>query len=175
MLDKNFLEEVVRKKENSVKKKNELYRNKYRDLKKPVKVKPQIKKFKLNQADSSSLQSIRGIGRVLSSRIVRYRNMLGGFINYDQLTEVYGLEQDVITRLQQNSFIDPGFIPEKLKVNELSDYHLSRHPYIERAAARIIVNYRGQHGPFKTSLDLNQIDIIDSVAINRLLPYLSFE
>jgi len=119
-------------------------------------------------------QSIRGIGRVLSSRIVRYRNMLGGFINYEQISEVYGLENEVITRLKQNSFIAPGFVPEKLKINELSDYHLSRHPYIDRAAARIIVNYRGQHGPFNTSLDLTQIDIIDSVSINRLLPYLSF-
>ena len=39
-------------------------------------------------ADSAELRRVPGIGPVLSSRIVRYRQILGGFYRVDQLQEV---------------------------------------------------------------------------------------
>lgn len=60
MLEKNYLGKEVAQKENSVKKKNEPYKNKNRKFRKPVKVKPQIQKFNLNYADSISLSKHQG-------------------------------------------------------------------------------------------------------------------
>lgn len=46
----------------------------------------------LNEADSSKLETIRGIGPAFASRIIKYRNRLGGFHSKEQLREVYGLD-----------------------------------------------------------------------------------
>ena len=48
----------------------------------------------INIATVDQLISLRGIGPVLSERIVKYRNRLGGFYHVDQLKEVYGISEE---------------------------------------------------------------------------------
>ncbi len=48
----------------------------------------------LNTADSVTLLSLYGIGPSFAKRIMKYRNLLGGFYNKTQLLEVYGFDQD---------------------------------------------------------------------------------
>ena len=50
--------------------------------------------IELNSADSARLTELKCIGASLARRIVNYRNRLGGFINKDQLKEVYGMDDD---------------------------------------------------------------------------------
>ena len=50
----------------------------------------------INKADTSDLKKINGIGTVLASRIVKYRNKLGGFTNSEHLKEVYGLDISLV-------------------------------------------------------------------------------
>ncbi len=38
--------------------------------------------IELNSSDSASLETLPGIGPVLSARIIKYRNLLGGFAKY---------------------------------------------------------------------------------------------
>ena len=45
----------------------------------------------INTADSAELMRLNGIGASFSRRIVKYRNLLGGFISKEQLLEVYGM------------------------------------------------------------------------------------
>ncbi|MEM9858315.1 MAG: helix-hairpin-helix domain-containing protein, partial [Bacteroidota bacterium] len=56
--------------------------------------KPYIKKviarFDINEADTTQLKQLKGIGSVFSRRILKYRKLLGGFVTSDQLSEVYG-------------------------------------------------------------------------------------
>src|SRR5258706_14664541 len=66
--------------------------------------KPAVAKFDLNQADTSRLVKIYGIGPKLSLRIVSYRDKLGGFIFQSQLQEVYGLDSTVVRELISKSF-----------------------------------------------------------------------
>ena len=47
----------------------------------------------LNSADSIMLEQLPGIGNKLSKRIVKYRDILGGFYSLEQLHEVYGLNE----------------------------------------------------------------------------------
>ena len=82
-------------------------------------------KFDLNNADTSQLKKIYGIGDKLSMRILKYRDVLGGFVGMDQLKEVYGLDSLVINRLIENSTIQNEFQPKKININTASEKQLS--------------------------------------------------
>lgn len=48
----------------------------------------------LNSTDSIELIKIKGIGPVFASRIMKYRDLLGGYVSISQLQEVYGIDSD---------------------------------------------------------------------------------
>ncbi len=131
--------------------------------------------FDINRADTAMLQVIRGIGSVLSRRIVKYRSRLGGFVRPEQLYEVYNLDSAVVQKLLEMSFIAADFEPQKLAVNRATVSELADHPYISRQQARLIVAYRQQHGPFASVADLSQVYGMDSLTLHNILPYLSWE
>ena len=53
----------------------------------------------LNTVTETQLQKIRGIGKVLAKRIVKYRTSLGGFRHNHQLYKVYYLDTIVANRV----------------------------------------------------------------------------
>lgn len=57
----------------------------------------------LNTTDSLQLISLKGIGPTFASRIIKYRNKLGGFIYKEQLKEVYGLDSIALKEIIINS------------------------------------------------------------------------
>ena len=130
-------------------------------------------KFDLNQADSSQLVSVYGIGGKLSVRIIKYRDRLGGFISSDQLSEVYGLDTVVIRELKMKAFIADNFKPKAIEINTATEKELAAHPYIKYPLAKAIAAYRFQHGSFKLINDLTQIAIIDKPTFEKIKPYLS--
>jgi hypothetical protein len=77
----------------------------------------EIPVINLNMCDSSDLERLPGIGRVLSSRIIRYGNLLGGYADIRQLHEVYGLQPAVIERISGMVKADTSVL-RKLNVNE---------------------------------------------------------
>lgn len=129
--------------------------------------------FELNSVDSVELKSLRGIGKVLSQRIVKYRELLGGFYSKGQLKEIYGLKPEVLTMLDTSVYINAGTI-KTINVNKTNDYELSRHPYIKKSIARSITSYRYQHGDFNSYEELYAIKLLDSATINKIKPYLEF-
>lgn len=136
---------------------------------------PKEVNFDINTADSSQLIHVRGIGPVLASRIIRYRNRIGGFITKDQFYEVYGLDSSVVQGLYRATSIRDSFMPRKISLNELSEKELSEHPYISRAAARSIANYRFQHGYFRTVEDIRKIHGITDSLFLKIEPYLTID
>jgi DNA uptake protein ComE-like DNA-binding protein len=60
---------------------------------------PASQKSNLNTASASDLLPINGIGPVLSKRIIKYRDAMGGYTHKDQLYKVYGLDSIVVLRL----------------------------------------------------------------------------
>ena len=128
--------------------------------------------FDLNQADTIQLKSIHGIGEVLSVRIVKFRESLGGFVSLSQIAEVYGIEDYAVENARDMSFIDEEFVPRQIDLNASDVRQLAAHPYISSNEARVIVAYRDQHGPFKEIRDLQEIHLIDSVWLERVAPYL---
>ncbi|HEX2921598.1 MAG TPA: helix-hairpin-helix domain-containing protein, partial [Bacteroidales bacterium] len=56
--------------------------------------------IELNSCDSAILEGLPGIGPVLSARIIRFRNLLGGFSSVNQLKEVYGLSPETFESIK---------------------------------------------------------------------------
>ncbi|MAY85057.1 MAG: hypothetical protein CMP59_13085 [Flavobacteriales bacterium] len=128
----------------------------------------------LNLADSAELIQLKGIGPVYASRIVKFRNALGGFYNIDQLTEVWGIDDTLINTLRpQLSLGEPSIV--KLRINHLEAAELKSHPYLNWSQANAIVNYRKQHGRFMRNEDLMKIYSIDDTLVEKISPYLKFD
>jgi DNA uptake protein ComE-like DNA-binding protein len=134
-----------------------------------------IKTMDLNTVDSTWLMQIYGIGPILSKRIIKYRDLLGGFYSMDQLKEVYHLPEETIAILEQYVFLDLDHTPlEKISVNSNGLLEIASHPYISFALARAIVSYREQHGHYNVPEDLKKIHLMDDSTYLRVRPYIDF-
>ena len=139
-----------------------------------LKVPSRIIEFDLNKADTADFKSIKGIGPVLANRILNYRKSLGGFVSRTQLNEVYGLDSLVLSELQAFQ-VASDFVPIQLKVNELNEQELEKHPYLSLKQAKAILTYKVQHGKFSTIDDLKNVRLLDARLIQKIEPYISFE
>lgn len=126
--------------------------------------------LELNSADTLALCKLKGIGAGRARMIVRYRESLGGFVKLSQLLEVYTIDTSLYTELLPHLTLNPRLI-RPIQINSDSIYH----PYLNQKIAKVVVNYRKQHGPFQSIDDLKQVKAIDSPTLERLAPYLWFE
>jgi competence protein ComEA len=133
-------------------------------------VKPAKQLVELNQADSLELVSVKGIGPFYAKQILKYRKELGGFVNYKQFAEIWGLENLEIQKLKQQTSIDTLHI-RKVNVNTIELEQLKLHPYLNYKQAKMIVNYRKQHGDFKQLKDIRKIKPISPELFRKIVPY----
>jgi competence ComEA-like helix-hairpin-helix protein len=114
--------------------------------------KPWIEKKKnkidINLADSTSWEDLPGIGPVMASRIVRYRNRLGGFANRNQLHEVYGMTDSLYEKI--SPMLVDGIPLSKHNWNTVTESELKSHPYVGPKFARLILRFREQHPELKS-------------------------
>ncbi len=129
----------------------------------------------INTADTTELKRLRGIGTILAARIIKYRDLLGGFHDLTQLNEVYGLDSALVKEVVNHSYISNGFTPRQLNINKAAEREFSQHPYIRSKLARTITAYRFQHGSFTEIDDLLKIELIDEEKFKKLRPYLKVE
>lgn len=137
-------------------------------------VKTRINRLSFSEADSVTLQIVPGIGAATASRIIKYRERLGGFHTKDQLKEVFGLKPEVIDGIWEYFDFDPG-ITKKLKINTLELEQLSKHPYISFQEAKVLIAFRKQHGPYSNPQDILKIKIFKEEWVMKLAPYLQFD
>lgn len=133
----------------------------------------QFSELDLNQADTNSLILLPGIGAKLAQRIVKYREKLGGFINVEQLKEVWGLKPEVLALNHKNWSVNSTLI-QKIAINECSVEQLGNHPYCGYKMAKIIVAYRQQHGKYSAFENLANLVGMDLEKLQLLQPYLVF-
>lgn len=124
----------------------------------------------LNEADTSMLKRIPGIGSYYASKICKYRERLGGFVSVSQIGEVEGLPQGVQSwfRVGDNPVI------HKLNVNTATFSELVRHPYLDYEQVKVIVNYRQKYGRIKSWSDLSLSELFDEKTIEKISPYFCF-
>lgn len=124
----------------------------------------------INTADSVSLVKLYRIGPVLASKIIAYREKLGGFLNLNQLTEIYGFDEDILYDLQDKIRVDASKA-KRINLNTISEEELKNHPYFKYKLARVITNYRNQHGKYSNYADLLKIKIINDSILDRIKIY----
>ena len=125
----------------------------------------------INTCDKEELQNIDGIGPVYSERIIKYRNILGGFSSKNQLLEVYGIDQEIFQTINKYIAIDTINI-KKINLNTDNTKHIAKHPYIKWNLAKLIVNYRLRHGKYSIKEELLNLELIDSITFIKIQPYI---
>ncbi|QSB26416.1 helix-hairpin-helix domain-containing protein [Flavobacterium sp. CLA17] len=111
----------------------------------------------INQATQEDLVKIFGVGEALSLRILKQKEILGGFVSMEQLSEVWGLSPEVLYELNTNFRIYslPNF--KKIPINDASLKELSQFHYFKYGLAKQIITYRSMNGDFKNIEDLAKI------------------
>ena len=140
----------------------------------PAPFKKQAPMVDVNEADSVAWETLPGIGPALSARIVKFRNQLGGFLDIQQIKEVYGLSDSVFESLQHRLVNGKGSI-QRLHLNTIDQATLQKHPYIRYSMAKAIVRYREQHGPFARVEDIKKAFLMKDSVFEKLQPYLTTE
>jgi DNA uptake protein ComE-like DNA-binding protein len=152
-------------------------KNGYAAGKRPVPVRQKAvrrTKTDLNRCDSASLEALPGIGPVLSSRIIKYRNLLGGFVSVAQLKEVYGLPEDTYKLISAMVFADTLAI-RKIRINEAEYRDLIRHPYLKKEEVAAILRYRQLSGRLAGTGELMKNHLISGDTYRKIRSYLEFE
>jgi len=129
--------------------------------------------IELNSADSTQLESLRGIGPAIALRIIRYRNRLGGFYDIAQLREVYGIDSAKFEEVKHQVTLDPGSITT-IHINSAGFEDLKRLPYLNYKQINVILQYRRQHGSYTSINDLRQIKILNEGILSKIAPYFTY-
>ncbi|MFP4089359.1 MAG: ComEA family DNA-binding protein [Cyclobacteriaceae bacterium] len=131
--------------------------------------------FDINQADSLKLMLLPGIGSKLSSRIIKYRNKLGGFHDMKQLAEVYYINEQALASLNQHTYVGNDFQISKIVLNKVNFKELIAHPYIDYELCKAILKHREVYGEFSSLEDLQEVYLMDSILLEKLRPYLEID
>ncbi|WP_417128651.1 helix-hairpin-helix domain-containing protein [Phocaeicola sp.] len=141
-----------------------------------LKTMPRIEKYpegtlvELNEADTTQLKRIPGIGSSIAKMIVVYRNRLGGFVRLEQLQEV-----PLVDSCLNKWFTVQGVPFRKIRVNRDGLDRLRNHPYMDFYKAKAILEYRRKRGDIKGLSRLSLFEEFTEKDLQRLSPYLSFE
>ncbi len=130
-----------------------------------------VQLVELNSADSLLLVDLPGIGPVLAGRILKYRNLLGGFVMKEQLLEVYGLPYETFEIISRAVNIDTTGIT-RIDLNKADFSKLIRHPYLDVYTVKGILNYRDIQGNIKDVNELKTNRIIPEESFSRIKPYI---
>lgn len=125
----------------------------------------------LNTCSADDLMQFRGIGPVLSERIIRYRRLLGGFVDTRQLTEVYGLDSSVAVQVSRRLTLTYDSVA-LLSLDTMPYRVLARHPYIGPETARLIIKHRELMGVPVRLADLVRDRVMSHEQALRLAPYI---
>lgn len=138
------------------------------------KIEKTILVLELNIADSAMLDQLRGIGPAFASRIIRFRDRLGGFYRKEQLMEVYGMDSLRYAQLEKQIVVEASSI-KKLHINTAKFEDLRQHPYLNFKQINAIIQFRKQHGTYASADDLKKVLILNEEIIRKIEPYLSFD
>lgn len=129
----------------------------------------------LNTVTASDLMEVSGIGEALSSRIITYRDKLGGFVDMIQLKDVYGLKYEVIENLKERIALKSPVEVQKKDINTISVLELSELPYFDYEQARVIVNFIKLREGIDDFEELSKIEDFPNYKLDRIQLYLEIK
>ena len=147
-----------------------------REEKNPVYEKIEIDKipnidYDLNSVEYKDLLLITYRNTKITGRIIKYRNLLGGFSSIEQLKDVYDMNDSIYNSLCRNSRIDTSII-SKISLNNSNYSDFLKHPYIKKESVDLIMKYR----EFKKSeinfIEFTESGLLPDSIMNLIKPYL---
>ena len=166
------LKPFVRIETNTSRGKDEFGLIKSEDETQPAKTYPnRYSSIDINTADTTAFISLPGIGSKLASRIVTFREKLGGFYSIDQLGETYGLPDSTFQKIKQYLKLDNPLV-KKININTATVDEMKAHPYIKYGIANPIVAYRNEHGSFSIIEDIRKVMVVTDEIYKKIVPYL---
>lgn len=124
----------------------------------------------LNEADTTELKKIPGIGSGIARMIVGYRSRLGGFYDVNQLEEIHLAAKEL-----RSWFTARPDVIRRLNLNKASVERLKAHPYINFYQAKVIVEYRKKKGPLHSLKQLSLYEEFTPQDMERIGHYVCFE
>ncbi len=132
-----------------------------------------IKVLDINQASKEDLIKVYGIGEGLSERIIRQKEMFGGFVSMEQMEDIWGLSPEVVENLKSHFKVFELPNVKKLNINNASVKELNQFHNFGYALAKEIVTYRTMNGDVKIE-DLSKIKGFQLEKIKIIALYLEF-
>ena len=121
----------------------------------------------LNTVDSITLLELPQIGPYTASRIVEFRDKLGGFVNKEQLLAVKGMDEARFAAIQP--YINLGAVEiRKVDINRTDFKTLVHHPYLSYEQVKLIFNQREKRGMIKNWEQLEEL-LKENGDVNPLL------
>jgi DNA uptake protein ComE-like DNA-binding protein len=132
-----------------------------------------IQPFDINNATNKVLEILPGIGTARSTRIIKYRDKLGGFIHQQQYQEIYGLDSLSIANMFQYTYITADFQPKRLDINQDDFKTLLAHPYLTYEQVKRIIQFREKQDKFNDIKELMSFNILEKDTFEKVKFYLT--
>lgn len=157
----------------------------------------------INSASSDELTKLKGIGDVLASEIIAYRENNGGFRNIEEIMNVSGIGEGIFSEIRDHIYvIDPVYdiIEEETAAAEINDNETSTEeslptleesapininsadrdvlmllPHIDEDIADRIIDFRERTGGFNSEYELLLIDGLSRNDVSEIIPYILIE
>lgn len=123
----------------------------------------------LNTVDSLTLVELPQIGAYTASRIIAFREKLGGYVDKEQLRDVKGMDSARFATVEPYIILGDAE-PVKIDVNRADFKTLVHHPYLNYEQVKRIVNQREKRGMIKNWAQLEAL-IRDDGEVNPLLEF----
>lgn len=131
-------------------------------------------KTDINTATKEELMTLPGIGDYYGSKIVEYREKLGGYVSKEQLLELYRFDEEKLSRIKEHIDISTSNL-KRININTCSAEDLAKHPYISWNVANSIVKMRVKFQKYTDPDQLLESVLISKELLEKIKPYLSVD
>jgi competence ComEA-like helix-hairpin-helix protein len=128
-------------------------------------------RLNLNRADTADLKRLHGVGSKLAARIVKFRDLVGGFHSKEQLKEVYGLAAESYHQIAEFVFVEDGEAKRFTREDVLKRNFY--HPYLNKGKLKI-VRMMLQRQETLSVAELRDSGEFDAEELKRLVWYFDF-
>lgn len=133
----------------------------------------EVKLIAINSVDSITIQLIKGIGPAYASRIIKYRDKLGGFLKKEQLREVYGVDSIKFAEISNRIEIDTQNV-RYIDINKIEIEEFRNFPYLNYRQKKVILAYRKQHGAYQNVNQVQKAALLNQEVLDKITPYIKF-
>jgi len=127
----------------------------------------------LNKAEAKDVHKATDLEYKLAYRIVNFRNKLGGFLNFEQLKDVYGLSEEDIKKVTDKFVLKTIPNIKKININLASASELAKLVYINEYIAANIVDERVLREGYSSLDELKYVAHFPIEKLDRIKLYLT--